>query len=1354
MADKIRIETDLEISSTLAKIKQLEERLEAIGKSPSKFSLFNQGMIDAEIAKMTAAIAAAKQRVSELLNQLMQANTLSTKIGGGLSGLTVGNASLNLSNLGGMSSQWAAGMAQLTAFNQAYASQNTGPMQAVRGAILPYVGIGAGQSMLGQAGVSGNLAAVRAGLNTPKIDPLDMNFQALRLKDNVKLLGDMSAAIEKNAMGMGSMAVAFGVGATAAMAFQQAVSGVIGMGVEMIKVVDQIRLSAASMAGAMLISDPTMGFDKALKVGNKMIEATFVMSRGFVGNARELQLLTEAAVTFGLKLDFASQKGRDQFLAFANMLKLITQGQNFEIQAFQEVRAIMQGQNFQGAMLARRLQAVGVDVAKMVPEWVKQGTVIEEIVSRLGGYAEASDAIKGTLQAQLKTLQSVVQLLGMKGSVEAYDNIRDAVKEVNDLILGQQGLTLTGYKITMLIKDGWASIKDTLLTVADVITYTIIGVQKLAAAWEMVKEVTGTLLIDVPQSYLDMLGIDINIGEEAKRRLQPVLDIIKLIAKWAVIGAVFAPVTKGASIPLAAIAAGIELMKELRAEESKTKAVLDSIIKADQEAVKEANFGYMNEYRGVAQNRQSYFSGEADIDRGNPLAMTPSGRVPIDPDWTAFLLRTRKFAAKIEGDIDELTTGLTNRLSSNIKKARNQVQEEFASLFLVDDRTGEVILSEKMIKLKTGTDAELALYKRIMSDYYGKMAAVDQSERKKYNDAILKEAKSTEAALTSLTTGIQIEWNKYFNVGTGEEGDLAGISERMQKEFSNIEKDFEREAAKVKAAVNKYGLSLLEEEQILAPLREIMNVRKSHSEQEDQTRGFMDAAKDEARFMMWEQRLDELRSRADIEVKWSWNARDVGIMQAALAEQIRYQRDLNRLQSEADVKKVKGEFDPDVFKERQAALLATHIDMLRKLAEANDTVLKSISNMWEDVFKGIQGFMDDFWDDLLNAELKSLEDYWLAFNRMISKIMLQMLSQNIVDSMKESFLGKGKDEKTGESTGGVVGTAGKSFLGMFGFKPKVEEKAVSLADQLKQLTTQTMNVEVNGVININGKGVVEPTVAKGPIETGELTNEVSQTTGKINPFGSFNFRGQEIGNLTPFDTEEDTGPNSSPPQDVYDYMGNMVEELDTLSTNIGSTADVVKGSGESLGDSLLKSADMVGKGTFSFLSGLMNSLMSIMGGGGGEWNWWKEIGGGILKGIGMFAGMSGGGGSGGFDSSVAMDTEHLGMYGLKEGGIYQGGFTPIRAFASGGVVKRPTIGLVGEGGDDEAIIPLRGGAVPVKMQGKPKEQSVAIHFNIQSADVKDFDRLLYERKNMIAGIIRQELRNASGTRDEIRRYAF
>ena len=52
--------------------------------------------------------------------------------------------------------------------------------------------------------------------------------------------------------------------------------------------------------------------------------------------------------------------------------------------------------------------------------------------------------------------------------------------------------------------------------------------------------------------------------------------------------------------------------------------------------------------------------------------------------------------------------------------------------------------------------------------------------------------------------------------------------------------------------------------------------------------------------------------------------------------------------------------------------------------------------------------------------------------------------------------------------------------------------------------------------------------------------------------------------------------------------------------------------------------------------------------------------------------------------------------GFAEGGVAQGGFTPIRAFADGGVVTRPTIGIVGEGGQDEAIVPLRGGAIPVQ----------------------------------------------------------
>ena len=57
-----------------------------------------------------------------------------------------------------------------------------------------------------------------------------------------------------------------------------------------------------------------------------------------------------------------------------------------------------------------------------------------------------------------------------------------------------------------------------------------------------------------------------------------------------------------------------------------------------------------------------------------------------------------------------------------------------------------------------------------------------------------------------------------------------------------------------------------------------------------------------------------------------------------------------------------------------------------------------------------------------------------------------------------------------------------------------------------------------------------------------------------------------------------------------------------------------------------------------------------------------------------------------------------------EGGIIQGHFIPLKAFATGGVVDRPTLGLVGEGRYPEAIVPLPDGrSIPVKFEGKSSQ---------------------------------------------------
>ncbi len=56
--------------------------------------------------------------------------------------------------------------------------------------------------------------------------------------------------------------------------------------------------------------------------------------------------------------------------------------------------------------------------------------------------------------------------------------------------------------------------------------------------------------------------------------------------------------------------------------------------------------------------------------------------------------------------------------------------------------------------------------------------------------------------------------------------------------------------------------------------------------------------------------------------------------------------------------------------------------------------------------------------------------------------------------------------------------------------------------------------------------------------------------------------------------------------------------------------------------------------------------------------------------------------------------------GLARGGIVPGRFLPIRALAGGGVAGRPTLGLIGEGGRPEAVVPLPDGRrIPVDVRG-------------------------------------------------------
>ena len=68
---------------------------------------------------------------------------------------------------------------------------------------------------------------------------------------------------------------------------------------------------------------------------------------------------------------------------------------------------------------------------------------------------------------------------------------------------------------------------------------------------------------------------------------------------------------------------------------------------------------------------------------------------------------------------------------------------------------------------------------------------------------------------------------------------------------------------------------------------------------------------------------------------------------------------------------------------------------------------------------------------------------------------------------------------------------------------------------------------------------------------------------------------------------------------------------------------------------------------------------------------------------------------------------------LANGGIAPGGF---RVFASGGIANRPTLGMIGEGKYNEAVVPLPDGkSIPVTGAGNNVTVNVAVDAQGQSA---------------------------------------
>ena len=147
----------------------------------------------------------------------------------------------------------------------------------------------------------------------------------------------------------------------------------------------------------------------------------------------------------------------------------------------------------------------------------------------------------------------------------------------------------------------------------------------------------------------------------------------------------------------------------------------------------------------------------------------------------------------------------------------------------------------------------------------------------------------------------------------------------------------------------------------------------------------------------------------------------------------------------------------------------------------------------------------------------------------------------------------------------------------------------------------------------------------------------------------------------------------------------------------------------------------------------------------------------FLKGLGSMLGELGGM----FGDLLTGGSEGGGLFGLiatafgapaaaANGAIFKGGF---RKYANGGIVNSPTLGLIGEGRHNEAVVPLPNGkAIPVDMRSSAQNNNITVNVSsdgqTETEGGSDSDGL----GRAIAAAVQEELQNQKRSGGILNRY--
>lgn len=235
--------------------------------------------------------------------------------------------------------------------------------------------------------------------------------------------------------------------ATAAIAgFYQAIRAVRDEFTAGLGVVEDYNVKVASMTAFMTTfskktkeGDLSGAFVEANAYSKELVKTLEILDARTIATGHDLTIMAEGFLKGGIQIDINNKKAMDGFVNLATALKLLTAGQNQEIQMRQEIRGLIQGQSKDSNVLFKTLESIDPKIKEHWKIWRAQGTELENINGLLKGFGASGSLLQATWATIGTTIETIHTRVLRDAFTPTYQKLISLAVDFNSKFMDSSG---------------------------------------------------------------------------------------------------------------------------------------------------------------------------------------------------------------------------------------------------------------------------------------------------------------------------------------------------------------------------------------------------------------------------------------------------------------------------------------------------------------------------------------------------------------------------------------------------------------------------------------------------------------------------------------------------------------------------------------------------------------------------------------------------------------------------------------------------------------------------------------------------------------------------------------------------